>query len=170
MATKANKKTSQARGLLDPQELEAVVQDLAESFRRARSIEDRRELVLRLRRRGMRPGEIARYICGPFRIKRATVNSDLAWAKDFELKWAKNRNLDEAMSEALGVNQEIKRQAFAKGDLQTANQANIHFARLRKLTEEGITLNVPETEKTSDQRREAIAAKLARLTQPEPKK
>lgn len=163
-------KSPKAPALMDSNELESTIKDLVESFRGAKSIEDRRNLILRLIRRGMRPGEISRYILGPFGIKRGTLNDDIRWCKDQELRWAREKNIDGAMAEALGANAEIRRQAFAKGDLQVANAANQHFSKLRKLTDEGITLNVQEADKTSDQRREALAQKLARLSQSSPKK
>lgn len=128
------RKSPKSPSLLPETELEKLIREITQIVRTARTIHDRRELVLRLLARGVRRGEMIRLLCKPFGIEPKTLDDDIRWAKDYWLNWSMSKGRAEAMAEAVMTSQEIKRLAIAKGDLSAANQANRMFSEIYRLT------------------------------------
>ncbi len=117
-----------------PSSMEALVQEIYLALKGPKTVDSRRELVLKLLAERMRPHAIANVICPRFNVKVRTVYDDIAWGKKYWLNWANKMGRDEALAEALSTSQEIIRRCMAKGDHQGALLANKHYSELLKLT------------------------------------
>ena len=145
---------------LDEGEFQTLILSVAELLRSAKSIDDRRNLVMILDGRGLRRSEIAKIVCKSFGISIKTLDDDLEWVRDQWNDYATKMNKDKAMAEVLKTNKEIKRRAMAQGDLANANRANEHFAALTRVTD---PLNHPDPNVSSSDPEQQRARLLALL-------
>lgn len=145
-----------------PEELEAILAQIASDLMNARTVEDRRELVMKLDARGLSRRQIHNRIGAYFKVKLATIDADLKWARDYYLNWARKQSREEAAADVEKVNREVIRQGFEQGDLHAVNTANRLKASIHQLIKEGFEGNGKSLDEET--LRAEIETKLAAIT------
>lgn len=114
-------------------EFEGLVLSIAELLRETKTVEDRRNFVMRLQGQGMSAAQVEKVTLKAFAIKAADFQADLLWIQDYWDSYLETLGTQQARREVLAYNTELRRRAMDQGDLNAGQRANQHRAKLLRV-------------------------------------
>lgn len=139
------------------EDVNSLAYEIAERIKGAKTVDDRRDLVMIMDASGLSRRDMFKYLGKPFDVTIKQIDHDIAHVRDWHLNKVRETSREDAMAEVSKINAEILRRAFKKGDLSAANNASRLKASMHQLIKEGIDPNASTPISKEDLAAEIVA-------------
>lgn len=158
-----------AKTKTETQELEEVLQIVADAWKDRNNPEARLEMVQELLAKEFKRGQIVRIVTKAYGCASISVDRDIAKAKKSFVDWLRHNDQEKHLGKAVARMITVIREAYRKGELNSVIQASKHHDQLLGLIDAEITIG-GKIDLTLEKIRDDIKSKLDRVAKSQTKK